>query len=150
MNRLAGIALGLCAALQCGCVQVGYTVRHEDNPVSASALASLRPGVDDLGACLAALGAPHHVFEYRHDGMALLWHHVDSSGWGATVSMNVARNAPGARFSMDSDSATMPGAMLWFDRDCKLITWRQGLMRDLTSGVRRRPADLDQQDRSDG
>ena len=82
------------------------------------------------------------------DGVALLWHHVDSSGWGATFSMSLVRNAPGARFSMDSDSANMPGAMLWFGPDYKLLRWRKGMMRDLTAGFRRRPADLDQQDRN--
>lgn len=142
-----GTAILATLALCASCVQAGYSVRFEDPPVSLAALASLRPGVDDLTSCLAALGAPHHVFEYRHDGMALLWHHLDSAGWGATVSMGIVRNAPGARFSLDSDTAMRPGAMLWFDRDCKLIEWRRGLMRDLTAGFRRRPADLDQQDR---
>ncbi len=131
------------------CMQAAYTVRYEDNPVSTGVLVRLRPGEDDLESCLTSLGAPHHVFEYNYDGMALLWHHVDSAAWAVTVSMNVARNAPGARFSMDSDSATMPGAMLWFDRDCRLIKWRQGLMRDLKPGFRPRPADLEQQDRDD-
>jgi hypothetical protein len=30
-----------------------------------------------------------------------------------------------------------------------LLGWRQGMMRDLTAGFRRRPADLEQQDRSE-
>lgn len=129
------------------CVQLSYSVRTEDSPVSPDTLATLQVGTDDLASCLGKLGAPHHVFEYQYDGMALLWHHVDTSGWGANFSMNFARNAPGARFSMDSDSADMPGAMLWFDRDYRLLRWRSGLMRDLTAQFRRRPADLDQQDR---
>ena len=135
------------AMLAASCVQFTYAVQYEDNPVPDATLAQLMPGVDDLSSCLSKLGAPHHVFEYRYDGLALLWHHVDSSGWGARFSMSVVRGAPGARFSMDSDSAEMPGAMLWFDGDYKLVEWRKGMMRDLTAGFRRRPADLDQQDR---
>ena len=146
MIRLAvGVVLCLLSA---SCVQLSYGVRYEDNPVAEDQLTALQPGVDDLASCLARMGAPHHVFEYQYDGVALLWHHVDSSGWGATFSMSLVRNAPGARFSMDSDSANMPGAMLWFGPDYKLLRWRKGMMRDLTAGFRRRPADLDQQERS--
>ncbi len=147
MNLLTRACAVATAALAAACVQLSYTVQYEDNPVPDAMLAQLVPGQDDLASCLARLGAPHHVFEYRYDGLALLWHHVDSSGWGARFSMSVVRGAPGARFSMDSDSAEMPGAMLWFDGDYKLLEWRKGMMRDLTASFRRRPADLDQQER---
>lgn len=147
MIVLARTALLTAAALASSCVQLSYTVRYEDNPVADEKLAHLTPGEDDLASCLARLGAPHHVFEYQYDGVALLWHHVDSSGWGAQLSTNFGRGAPDASFRMDSDSAARPGAMLWFDSNYKLLKWRKGMMRDLTAGFRRRPADLDQQDR---
>ncbi len=138
---LIAAAAGLCCP---SCVQLTYMVRSVDSPVSIPALESLRPGVDDLTVCLQRLGAPHHVFEYRVDGMALLWHYVDGSGWGASVSYNPVRQAPGTSFNMELDDSDMPGAVLWFDADLKLLEWRQGMMRDLTVGLRRRPADRDQ------
>lgn len=128
-----------------GCVRLNYIVRTVDSPVSVETLSTLRPGEDNLSVCLQRLGAPHHVFEYRIDGMALLWHYTDSAGWGGSMSFSPVRYAPGASFNFDLDDSDMPGAMLWFDADLNLIEWRKGLMRDLTAGFRRRPADRDQQ-----
>lgn len=137
----------LCAAigvLATSCVRFSYVVRTTDAPLAEADLAALRPGVDDLTACLTGLGAPNAVFEYRVHGMALLWRFVDSSGFGISLSYSVDRIAPSASFNFDSDDADTTGVMLWFDADLRLIRWQRGLVRQLTAGFRQPPTDLDQ------
>lgn len=130
--------------LAAGCLRFSYVVRTEDAPLDGATLGTIQPGVTDLGACLARLGAPNHVFEYRVHGMALLWRFVDSSGWGASLSYSLDRVAPSASFNFDSDDADTTGVMMWFDQDLKLVRWQQGRVSQLTAGFRRQPTDLDQ------
>ncbi|MGE3175071.1 MAG: hypothetical protein AB7O97_20760 [Planctomycetota bacterium] len=133
----------LAAALLSGCVRLAYVASSREEPIDRAALARLVPGSDDLASCLRLLGAPHFVWEYRGSGVALGWYHLDRSGWGVDVSYSPFRNAPGASLSFDWDTDDLPGAVLWFDGDLRLTEWREGSMRQLTSGLRR-PASIDE------
>lgn len=128
------------------CVRFGYGVTHLEEPLDPAALQALRPGIDDLGSCLARLGAPHHVWEYRGDGVAIGWHYSDGSDFDLDISYSLPRQFSGASFSIDWDDLELPGAVLWFDRDLRLVEWKQGTMRDLTGGERRRPPSDDDGD----
>lgn len=145
MIRRAIVLAGIAVAAS-GCLRFGYGVTHIQEPVDHGALAALRPGVDDLTSCLQRLGAPNHVFEYRGDGVALAWHYTDASDFDVDISYAVSREASSASFSIDWDDTDMPGAVLWFDSDLKLIEVREGAMRDLTSGLRQRPSSADDDD----
>ena len=95
-------------------------------------------GKDDLGACLAALGAPELVFEYRGNGAALLWTWRDVAGWSFHVSIPVIDRAS-ARFQLDLTDTDQPGCMLWFGPDLVLESWRTGTLGEILPG-RVRPA----------
>lgn len=138
-HRLA-IAAALLAG---GCVRLGYGHRMVDGPIDKAALESLRPGTDDLGTCLHRLGAPHFVWEYRGDGMALGWVWSDSSDWDFDASYAIIDRVPGVSFGLDWDDFDFPGTVLWFDGDLKLIEWKLGSMRDLTTELRRRSSPVD-------
>lgn len=141
MKRRAGTAPVLLAFAFAGCVSGSYERQTQDEPTSAARLESLRPGQDDLASCLALLGAPHRVFEYRAGadqaaGAALLWFWRDSSGFGIEVS-SASDNVPGS-VSFDLSGTDLPGCMLWFGPDLVLQRWQQGLVGDLLPG-RTRP-----------
>lgn len=140
------IMLAGLAAVASSCLRFGYGVTHIQEPVDHGILVALRPGVDDLTSCLARLGAPNHVFEYRGDGVALAWHYTDASDLDVDLSYAVSREATSASFSLDWDDTDMPGAVLWFDADLRLLEVREGAMRDLTGGLRLRPSDAGDDD----
>ena len=80
-------AAALLALLAAGCVQGSYNRITVDEPLRDEMVAPLRPGQDTLAQCLARLGAPHRVYEYRvgQDGVsgaALLWVWREAAGWG--------------------------------------------------------------------
>jgi len=125
-----------------GCVRFTYSVRHAEEPLEQTTLVALQTGTDDLGSCLTRLGAPHFVWEYHGDGMALGWVASEESGWGFSISYNPFRYA-NPSLSLDQADQNLPGVVLWFDRDLRLTEWRRGRMRDLTSNLRRRPAASD-------
>lgn len=122
-----------------GCLQVRYVGRQVEEPQTAAGLAGLQPGRDDLGAVLAQLGAPHFVWEYRGDGIALGWVWQESAGWELRASYNVIRFGS-ASLNLEWEDSNLPGVVLWFDADLVLERWRRGVMRELASGLRRRPA----------
>lgn len=126
-----------------GCLRFGYGVTHFEAPLDQAALHGLRPGVDDLGSCLQKLGAPNHVFEYQGSGLAIAWHWSDGSDLDLDISYSFSKELSSASFSLDLDDLSIPGAVLWFDADWKLLSWREGNMRDIASGLRRRTAPAD-------
>lgn len=132
----------LLAALLSGCVQLGYTARWVDQAPTAEALQQLQVGSDDLTRCLARLGAPHFVWEYAGDGAALGWAYGDGSSWGVGASYSFGKFT-NVSFDFASSNMQLPGVVLWFDSDLRLQAWRQGKLRDLTAGLRRRPASLE-------
>lgn len=129
-------------AASAGCVTGSYQRAMVDEPIPEARLQALQIGVDDLGSCLAALGAPHRVFEVQvgenlDAGMALLWVWRDTAGFGVQVS--VAMRDASVSWSGDYAAAELPGCMLWFDPDLRLQGWQRGTLGDLLPR-RRRPA----------
>jgi len=137
-----GIAAALLALLAAGCVQGEYNRITVDEPLREELVAPLRPGVDTLAQCLAQLGAPHRVFEYRvgqdgTSGAALLWVWREAAGWGVDVSGGT-EEASGS-FSFDLTNTDLPGCVLWFGPDLVLERWQRGTLGDLLPG-RQRPS----------
>lgn len=143
---LLGAALATCALLLLpGCIQLRWTARNTDDVVSPVAMESMWPGTDTLQTALAKLGAPHYVWEYRGDGMALAWVHQEEEDLGLRVSYAVSRG-PSASFRFDDSQLDVPGAVLWFDGKLVLEKVRQGNLRDLTEELSRRPTAIDEFD----
>lgn len=116
MSRRGALIVAAAAVLP-GCVQI---VRYRvDEPVPGSAVQALQPGREDLGQCLAALGAPTEVLAYRGDGMALVYSWTDMLDWGFEFSVPL-QDYVSASFSFDSGDATRPGCVLWFGPDLVL------------------------------
>lgn len=141
-----GVGLAACALLVFpGCIQLRWTARNIDDVVSPVAMDSMWPGTDTLQTALAKLGAPHYVWEYHGDGMALAWVHQEEEDIGLRVSYAVSRG-PSASFRFDDSQLDVPGAVLWFDGNLVLEKVRQGNLRDLTEDLSRRPAAVDEVD----
>lgn len=117
---------------------VGYMRFQVDEPISMSALAQLRPGASELAECLAVLGAPDQVFEYRGSGMALLWSWRDTDDWSLNVSIPVT-DVANASFEFDMTAREIPGCVLWISPDLLLERWQVGSLGHLLAG-RTRPA----------
>ncbi|GAB4146477.1 MAG: hypothetical protein Fur0037_14550 [Planctomycetota bacterium] len=132
----AVLALG---ALVQACVRGSYYVHHYDQAPDPSAVAGLVPGKDDLGSCLARLGAPHFVFEYARDGAALAWAYGAESGLGFGAAYTV-QDFANVSFDFDNAWRDLDGLVLWFREDLVLERWRRGRLADLTRDLRRRPA----------
>lgn len=130
-------AVGLALLPSC----VGYLRFRENEPLERERIEALRPGVDDLGQCLSQLGAPVHVFEYRIDGMVLLWTWQDTDDWSLDVSLPVTDFA-NAEFELDLTASERPGCALWFGPDLILERVRQGRIGDLLD-PRARPRFVD-------
>lgn len=123
------------------CVSVLWVRTRVEEPVAMSALEALRPGADDLGACLAALGAPLRAFEHRGDGVALLWVWPDTDDWSIDVSVPLYDRAS-AELELDLVDTDNPGCVLWFDADLVLAGWRAGRLGDIAPG-RVRPSAIE-------
>lgn len=135
MRRAAAALPALALVLaNAGCVTGSYARASIDEPVLLPRLEALQPGRDDLGTCLAALGAPQRVFEYQvaadhTSGAALLWYWRDASGFGVDVSSGT-RDVPGS-LQLDYLGTDLPGCMLWFGPDLVLERWQLGQVGDL-------------------
>lgn len=135
--------LGLLPLLLTSCVTGEYGQKTINEPVDLQLLRELKVGEDDLGSCLAALGAPIDVREYDvasdgTSGMALVWYWSEQVGWGIQVSGSVAEDAS-ISFEFDWAGTDLPGCVLWFDRELKLTGYREGLVGELLP-KRRRPS----------
>lgn len=131
---LRGLGVALVSTLS-GCLV--YDRTRIDEPIPAGDFAALQAG-QELGDCLRCLGAPTHVYEYRGDGMALLWAWQDSDQWSLDVSVPL-QDQLSASFDLDLGSLDAQGAMLWFGPDLRLERFRQGRLGDLLP-VRTRPS----------
>jgi hypothetical protein len=121
------------------CVQLSWSRDTRYEPLPAAALARLEPRGTDLAQCLADFGAPLWVWEQPGDGAALAWGWYDERGFGLHLSVPVTHDTS-ASLAYDQDGARMRGVVLFFDARWKLVSWRQGLLRDLTRELRRPPA----------
>lgn len=141
--KLVRRPLLLCLLLgPAGCIQLSYQKHWIDEPPPAAVVDSLQVGRDDLGSCLSRLGAPHYVWEYDGDGMALGWVYSDDSAWGLGASYSFSDYA-GVSFDFDSGNLQLPGVVLWFGADLRLLRWQRGKLAALTSTLRRRSAPVD-------
>jgi len=136
--------------LAAGCVRFGWGGTWREQPLDRVVLAGLVPGTDDLESCLRKLGAPHYVWEYLGDGVALGWYFRDAYDLDFNVSYSFSDKTPGASFGLDWDQASLPGAVLWFDADLKLQRVREGDLSELTSGLRQRPSMVDDDTEGEG
>lgn len=134
------------ALLGAGCVDVGWnrTVRFEPPPPGATA--RLHDGAEGLQECLDLLGAPLWVWDTptgEGQGFALAYGWYEERGWSVAVSYPVA-DYVNASFDYDQADERMRGIVLFFDDDARLVSWRMGLLRDLTrERERRRPTPVD-------
>lgn len=119
------VLLGVLSLPSC----VGYIRFHYDEPIPAAELAQIHAG-QDLGECLRLLGAPHQAFEYRGDGMALMWVWRDTDDWSVDIRVPLQEDIS-ASFELDLTDATLPGCVLWFGEDLRLEHWRMGTLGEL-------------------
>lgn len=141
------LALPMLLAVPSSCVKLSYDASRTEEPLPPAAISALQPGRDDLASCLRDLGAPHFVWEYRGNGMALGWVSEDTRNWNVDASYNFDRFT-NARLKAAWANSDLPGVVLWFDPDLRLERVRQGRMRDLVQGLKQRPADLSDDDSS--
>tara|TARA_R110002094_G_scaffold27834_21_gene40863 strand:- start:6 stop:425 length:420 start_codon:yes stop_codon:yes gene_type:complete len=125
----------LLALLSVSCVTGEFAQRTVNEPVDLQLLRQLQVGKDDLGTCLAMLGAPVDAREYDvaadgTSGLALVWFWSRQVGWGLRASWSITREAS-ASFEFDWAGTNMPGCVLWFDHDLKLTNYREGLVGEL-------------------
>lgn len=128
-----------------GCVSGAYSRDTINEAVDREVLRSLQPGFDDLASCMAVLGAPVDVREYQVDadrgsGLALIWFWSDRAGW--SVKASTILRSQSISFEFDYTGVDLPGCVLWFDRDLKLESYREGMVGQLVA-ARRQPSAID-------
>jgi hypothetical protein len=79
-----------------------------------------------------------HV-EYGRPAAALAYGWFDVKDFGFSVSVPVADNYS-ASYNYDQVDQRMRGLVLFFDEQWTLVSWRTGLLQDLTQEARRPPA----------
>ena len=97
--RVVALGLGLCAS---SCITAEFNRNRELIAIEASSMSTLTVGEATLTECLAAFGAPLHVWEID-TGAALAWYWIDKSDWGVTLSVP-AGDAVEASFSYGESS----------------------------------------------
>ncbi len=138
--RLVSLAAAL-ASLS-SCMSFNYDRHRALEPLDHARFSALRPNESDLGACLAALGAPLYVWEHHGNGLALGYAWQQERHWSAGVRFDLVRGTSASFNYTDIDASTQ-GFVLFFDEHWKLCALREGCLRDITTDVGpRRPADV--------
>jgi hypothetical protein len=88
----------------------------------------LQPGVADLTACLAALGAPLYVRE-NGDGAMLAWGWADERRWGLTLSVPIDSQRGSLTYQRADEG--FQGLVLLFDGAWTLTSIREGRLADV-------------------
>jgi hypothetical protein len=129
---------GLC--LLSGCVSFVWTRERQFQKTPKQALEGLEVGKSTLSECLARLGAPLYVWEYKGDGAALAWGSLDDASKRVAVTVPLqARWSPS--FSYADGDARLRGPVLFFDKTLVLEGFETGSLRDLRGqAMRTRPA----------
>ncbi len=138
---LALIILALISGGLSSCLSLNWSRGNLNEPIADATLAALQPGEANLTRCLAALGAPNLVWEYKVDGMAMAYAWFDSGGWGFRASYSFYDNTPGASLSYDSADNLRNGVVLTFDESLTLETIKRGRLNYLIPTIQR-PAPL--------
>jgi hypothetical protein len=138
-NNAGVVVLMAGSLLLSSCVTVQFLRRRAFDPVADGVLDELRQSHADLTTCLVRLGAPNLVYEQPDDGLALAWAWLDQFGWGINASINLRGVAISGDF--DAEQRNLQGAVLFFDRELRLVDVDRGLLRDfLRAPSKRRPA----------
>jgi hypothetical protein len=133
MRRVLLLGAALAAP---ACVRGSYTRIRTFQAPDDAALASLRPGASELGACLAALGAPLIVRE-DDDGAVLAWGWEQYTNWAATVSVPIDDQS--LSFTYSDTDLRLHGVVGFFDDEWRLTQLREGQLRELLPERRARP-----------
>lgn len=133
--------LGLALASLCAssCVQFGLSRDTQLEPVSALQLAALAPGEATLQEALVQLGPPLLAWELPDHGVALAWGWSRTGGWQVMVSIPISDQGGALSADYASEDSNLRGAVLFFDRDWRLTSVRQGRLRELRDTSRPRP-----------
>jgi hypothetical protein len=129
MNFAACALAALAAFGASSCFSFNWKRATAEEQLPRGAFDALAPG-DDLAQCLATLGAPLEVWEYRVDGLAIAYGWLDQDSKGFGITLPISRGAH-ASFNYDDSSRDVPGAVLFFDASWKLVSVRRGMLRDL-------------------
>jgi hypothetical protein len=116
-----------------GCFSFTWSRDRTFEPLPSNALQGLEPGHTTLEACLARLGAPLYVWEYKRQGAALAWGAGDDDAKRFSVSVPLDRAH--ASFSYGRIDARLRGAVLLFDEDLVLEEVKEGCLRDIARQV---------------
>lgn len=140
------VLLAALAVLLPGCLSATYGRTNRDAPLALARTAELVPGETELGACLAAFGAPRWVLEQANasgEGAVLLWGWLDEADLGLTLSVPLGEQSS-ASFDYRQLDARTRGLVLFFDQRWILTDWRSGLLVELARDLRPRPAFLEE------
>lgn len=139
MATLRGLAAGAASCLLASCVTGDYDQLRTFQPPPNGSFDDLVVGITNLDHALHVLGAPVDVIEVG-EGSALAW------GWQETTDWNVAVSVPigevQGRVTYTDSSLQIPGIVLFFDRDWRLVAKREGFLGELLP-ERRVPRDID-------
>ena len=132
------------ATVCAGCVSLNWQRESRSGPLQREAVArlALEAGRTELGECLAAFGAPLWVWEHVEHGRpaaALAYGWFDENDLGFSVSVPLTEHFS-ASYDYDRIDQRMNGVVLFFDEHWRLLSWRTGLLHDLTEEARRPPA----------
>ena len=131
-TRRTWLAAGALALLP-GCLTFVWSRALSFEPLPEHALDGLEPGRSKLSDCLARLGAPLYVWEYRREGAALAWGHGDARARRISLAIPVDRVRP--TFSYGDVDAKLSGAVLLFDEDLVLVEVKEGCLRDIAKAI---------------
>lgn len=120
-------------------MQFGLSRDTQLEPVSAQQLAALAPGEATLQDALKRLGPPLLAWELPDQGIALAWGWSRSGGWQLMVSIPISDQGGALSADYASEGSKLRGAVLFFDRDWRLTSVRQGRLRELRDTSRPRP-----------
>lgn len=142
-RALPALCASLLAALCGSCLQLRFERDTRLEPVPKGALELLQPGTENLSDVLNQLGPPLYAWELPSQGVALAWGWYSSGKWQFKVSVPTPSRAASPYLDYANDSDQTRGAVLFFDADWKLVSVREGLIRDLREETRLRPEDTE-------
>lgn len=139
------VLLVLLCLLLTGCVRFNWERELRFEPPPPGTIETLRTGQTDLQQTLDKFGAPLSVWEYpspNGEGAVLAygWYEFQDKGFRISTPEVFGRGTSPSFSYARLDSRTR-GLVLFYDKDWKLVSWRTGLLQDITAGLgKRRPA----------
>lgn len=127
MKRLLSLAA---LVLFTSCLSGNWNRTIVQKPLPQEALDGLPQQGINLARCLALLGSPTFVAEYRVHGVVVAWGWQNDRSFGAQVT-GPTQETSALRISYDDVRLRQQGVVLWFDDEWMLTAWRSGYLRDL-------------------